>query len=387
MKKLMFLPLAALLILGTGYQQQAKGQGAVIDVLGAGIQDADKLMNAYFKPFGETFSLGLGQNWYNTANTLKLGRFNVQAGASLIAVPVEMQTFNPAALGMQNLVPLGTSAPTILAETNAGPDYVIRVDDPNNPGQFINLDTLAGLTQSFGLTSMAAPFAQFNIGLIKGTELSIRFVPTLDLSTFGGDISGTVGLWGIGVKHDIKQWIPVINKMPFSLSGYFNYTKLSFELGVNLAGPEGNTYEAYTGPGTITGFAYTGGAAGDYTTQAIAMDASAMGFGIVASKKLLMFTPYASLGFQSSSFSLRTAGEYAILTGLSTDTDPGSTTPGAITENYTVFEEPLNVQAAGSNALRYGLGLRFKFLIFGLHAEYFGVGGFTGVNAGLSVGF
>ena len=387
MKKLLLLPMAALLILGTAHQQQAKGQGAVIDVLGAGIQDADKLMNAYFKPFGETFSLGLGQNWYNTANTLKLGRFNVQAGASVIAVPVEMQTFNPAALGMQNLVPLGTSAPTILAETNAGPDYVIRVDDPNNPGQFINLDTLAGLTQSFGLTSMAAPFAQFNIGLIKGTELSIRFVPTLDLSTFGGDINGKVGLWGIGVKHDIKQWIPVVNKMPFSLSGYFNYTKMSFELGVGLAGPEANTYEAYTGPGTITGFAYTGGAAGDYTTQSIAMDASAMGFGIVASKKLLMFTPYASLGFQSSSFSLRTAGEYAILSGLSTDTNPGSTTPGAITENYTVFEEPLNLQSEGSNALRYGVGLRVKLLIFGLHAEYFGVGGYTGVNAGLSIGF
>lgn len=387
MKKLLFLPLVALLTLGASYQHEVKAQGAVIDVLGAGIQDADKLMNAYFKPFGETFSLGIGQNWYNTAKPLKLGRVNVQAGASVLAVPVEMQTFNPVALGMQNLVPLGNSAPTILAPTSDGPAYVVRVDDPNNPGQFINLDTLSGLTQAFGLTNMVAPFAQLNIGLIKGTELSIRFVPTLDLSTFGGDINGTVGLWGIGVKHDIKQWIPVINKLPFSLSGYFNYTRLSFELGANLAGPEGNTYEAYTGPGTITGFAYTGGAAGDYTAQAIAMDASAMGFGVIASKKLLMFTPYASLGFQSSSFSLRTAGEYAILSGLSTDTDPGSTTPGAITENYTVFEEPLNINTDASNALRYGVGLRFKFLIFGLHAEYFGVGAYSGVNFGLSLGF
>ena len=386
MKKLLFLPLAALMTLGASYQQEVKAQAAVIDVLGAGISDADKLMNAYFKPFGETFSLGLGQNWYNTAKPLKLGRFNVQLGASLLSVPEEAQTFNPNALGMQNLVPLGNSAPTILAETSTGPDYVIRVDDPNNPGQFINLDTLTGLTQSFGLTQMAAPFAQFNIGLIKGTELSVRFVPTIDLSTLGGDVSGKVGLWGIGVKHDIKQWIPVINKMPFSLSGYFNYTKLSFEIGVSLPGPEGNTYEPYTGPGSITGFAYTGGAAGDYASQAIAMDASAMGFGIVASKKLLMFTPYASLGFQSSNFSLRTAGEYAILSGLSTDTTNPATL-GAVTENYTVFEEPLNLKAEGSNALRYGVGLRVKLLIFGIHAEYFGVGGYSGVNAGLSIGF
>jgi hypothetical protein len=389
MKNLRTISLALLLTAGAGHYQQAKGQAAVIDVLGSGISDADKLMNAYFQPFGESFSIGLGQNWYNSAKPLKLLRFNVQTGASLIMVPTEKQVFNPQALGMQNLRPLGNSSPTLFG-SGQGPAYELSVDDPSNPGQRLVVDTINGITQGLDLTMNAVPFAQFNIGLVKGTEVSVRFVPTLDLSTLGAG-SGSFGLWGVGVKHDIFQWIPVLSKLPFSVSGYFNYSKLSFDLGVNLPGPESKVYDAYTvpTPGSepqVVGFDYTSGTAGNYSTQAIAMDASSMGFGIIASKKLLFVTPYVSLGFQNAKFSLRTAGDYAILSGMAVNgvSDPE---PGALREQYTVFTDPINIQPDAINSFRYGAGIRLKLLIFGIHAEYFGVGGYTGGNVGLSIGF
>lgn len=390
MKKLRILPVALIFLIGAGHQQEVKGQAAVIDVLGSGISDADKLLNAYFQPFGESFSIGLGQNWNNTANPLKLLRFNVQVGASLLMIPDDKLTFNPQALGMQNLRPLSNSAPTVFGENVPGPDYELSVDDPSNPGQRLVVDTIGGITQGLGVAFNAVPFAQFNIGLIKGTELSVRFVPTLDLGSLGAG-SGSFGLWGIGVKHDIKQWIPVVSKLPFSLSGYFNYSKLTFDLGVNLAGPESKTYDPYTPPAPgseppVVGFNYVGGVAGDYSTQAIAMDASSMGFGIIASKKLLFFTPFISLGFQNAKFSLRTAGEYAILSGMAVN-DINDPQPGALREQYTVFEDPLNIQPDAISSFRYSAGFRLKFLIFGIHAEYFGIGGYTGANAGLSIGF
>lgn len=386
MKLLRYSLLSLVALTGVTMQQEAKGQGAVIDVLGSGVEDADKLLNAYFRPFGESFAIGLGQNWYNSAAPLKLLRFNVQVGASLVQVPTESQTFNPTTLGMNNLTPLGNSAPTILGPADQGPSYVLSTTDPNNPANRIPIDTINGLTQGMGLNFMAAPFAQVNLGLIKGTELSVRFVPTLDLSTFGGSMSGKFGMWGIGVKHDIKQWIPVVNKLPFSLSGYFNYTKLSFELGVSLPGPEGKTYDAYSGPGDIVGFNYAPGVtAGNYAGQAIAMDASSMGFGIIVSKKLLMLTPYLSLGMQSANFSLRTAGDYAILSGLRDASTLSQ--PGALREEYKVFTDPININPDPINSLRYSAGLRVKLLILGIHAEYFGIGGYSGVNAGVSLGF
>ncbi|MDP2188878.1 MAG: hypothetical protein Q8J69_09375 [Sphingobacteriaceae bacterium] len=388
MRKLRTFSLALLLLAGAGHFQEAKGQAAVIDVLGSGISDADKLLNAYFQPFGESFSIGLGQNWYNTAKPLKLLRFNVQTGVSAIMIPTDKQAFNPQALGMQNLRPLSNTAPTVFG-SGKGPSYELSVNDPSNPGQRLVIDTIADITQGLGLALNAVPFAQFNIGLIKGTELSVRFVPTIDLSTFG-PVNGSFGLWGVGVKHDILQWIPVADKLPFSLSGYFNYSKLSFDLGVNLKGPESKTYDPYTPPvpgsePPVVGFDYTN-AAGNYANQAIAMDASSMGFGIIASKKLLFVTPYVSLGFQNAKFSLRTAGEYAILSGMAVNgiSDPQ---PGALREQYTVFTDPINIEPTAINSFRYGAGLRFKFFIFAIHAEYFGVGGYTGGNVGLSLGF
>ena len=386
MKLLRYSLLSLVALTGVTMQQEAKGQGAVIDVLGSGVEDADKLLNAYFRPFGESFAIGLGQNWYNSAAPLKLLRFNVQVGASLVQIPTESQTFNPAALGMNNLRPLGTSAPTILGPADQGPGYELSTADPNNPGGRLVIDTINGLTQGMGLNFMAAPFAQVNLGLIKGTELSVRYVPTLDLSTLGSGMNGKFGMWGIGVKHDIKQWIPVINKLPFSLSGYFNYTQLNFELGVSLPGPESKTYDAYSGPGDIIGYNYAPGVtAGDYSNQAIAMDATSMGYGIILSKKLLMLTPYLSLGMQRATFSLRTAGDYAIMSGLRDNSTLAQ--PGALREEYKVFTDPININPDAISSLRYSAGLRLKLLIFGIHAEYFGIGGYSGVNAGVSIGF
>lgn len=386
MKLIRYSLLSLIALTGVTMQQEAKGQGAVIDVLGSGVEDADKLLNAYFRPFGESFAIGLGQNWYNTAAPLKLLRFNVQFGASIVRIPTELRTFDPTALGMNNLRPLGNSAPTIFGPDDKGPSYVLSTTDPTNPANRIPIDTIAGLTQGLGLNFNAAPFAQLNIGLIKGTELSVRFVPTLDLASLGGGVDGKFGLWGVGVKHDIKQWIPVINKLPFSLSGYFNYTKLSFELGVSLPGPEQKTYAAYSGPGDIIGYNYAAGVtAGNYAGQAIAMDASSMGFGIIVSKKLLMLTPYLSVGMQSANFSLRTAGDYAILSGLRDASTLAQ--PGALREEYKVFTDPININPDPINSLRYSAGLRVKLLIFGIHAEYFGIGGYSGVNAGVSLGF
>lgn len=386
MKLLRYSLFSLVALTGVTLQQEAKGQGAVIDVLGSGVEDADKLLNAYFRPFGESFAIGLGQNWFNTAAPLKSLRFNVQFGASMVQVPAESQTFNPSALGMNNLRPLGTSAPTILGPADQGPGYELSTADPNNPGGRLVIDTINGLTQGMGLNFMVAPFAQVNLGLIKGTEVSVRFVPTLNLASLGGDIDGKFGMWGIGVKHDIKQWIPVINKLPFSLSGYFNYTKLSFELGVSLPGPETKTYPAYSGPGDIIGYNYAAGVTqGNYAGQAIAMDASSLGFGIIVSKKLTVLTPYVSLGMQSANFSLRTAGDYAMLSGLRDASTLAQ--PGALREEYKVFTDPININPDPINSLRYSAGLRLKLLIFGIHAEYFGIGGYSGVNAGVSLGF
>ncbi len=363
---------------------KANAQGDVAAVMSAGIDDANKVLNAYFEPFAESFGMGLAQNWFNTASPLKLLRFNVQLGASFIPIPDEKKMFEIAPLGLANLRPVDptvTMAPTLHGDGD-GPVWAIYGRNPAN-NQEVKIQEIAGLTSGAGLAANAAPFVQFNLGLIKKTEVSIRFVPTLDFSTLGSDIGGSAGLWGVGVKHDLMQWIPFMGKLPFSLSGYFNYTALNVELNTSVPAPTAANYAGNTGPGAVTGFRLDN--PGNYDNQKLALNANAMGFGVILSKKLLMFTPYVSAGFLRSSFSLKTAGDYAIQTGLEENT--ATADPTDLREIYTNYNDPINIEFNSANTMRVGAGLRVKLLIFGLHGEIFNAGGYTGYNLGLSLGF
>ena len=64
------------------------------------------------------------------------------------------------------------------------------------------------------------PVLQAGVGLIKNTEIDVRFLPELDLKGL------STGFFGIGVKHDILQWLPIVDKI-YSTYLYKGYTKLS----------------------------------------------------------------------------------------------------------------------------------------------------------------
>ena len=42
--------------------------------------------------------------------------------------------------------------------------------------------------------------------------------------------AGKIGLYGIGLKHDILQWLPIVDKFPVDLSVQAGYTQLSSEI-------------------------------------------------------------------------------------------------------------------------------------------------------------
>src|SRR5690606_17145711 len=80
------------------------------------------------------------------------------------------------------------------------------------------------LKEEIGKSLVPVPMANLGIGLPKGTDLKLRFTPTIDL----GDDS-SLKLFGIGVMHNVKQWIPGIKLLPFDLSGFVGYTKFKLD--------------------------------------------------------------------------------------------------------------------------------------------------------------
>jgi hypothetical protein len=82
--------------------------------------------------------------------------------------------------------------------------------------------------QNLSLLPLAVP--QVEIGSLYGTELMLRFIPSLD---WGNNI-GRFGFWGVGVKHSISQYIPML---PFELAaqGVVQGSRLTNTIGVTGA--------------------------------------------------------------------------------------------------------------------------------------------------------
>ena len=47
------------------------------------------------------------------------------------------------------------------------------------------------------------PIVQAGIGLIKDTEISVRYLPKINV----GKVD-QINLYGLAIKHDLLQWIP-----------------------------------------------------------------------------------------------------------------------------------------------------------------------------------
>ena len=371
----------------------ARSQNDVVLSLAAGREDAEKLMNAYLGPFGQAFSLGLAQNWNQTAKPLKFLRVNVQAGLSLVAIPGEDQYFNPENLGMSSLRPLDSRATTLAGPTNVNAGYVVQVSDPLNPGSTLVVDTLNGLTPGLGLGRVPAPYVQLNLGLPKGTELTIRLLPRSDLSGLAGDISalpeqlrdnGHLTFWGIGIKHSLSQYLPRLLKVvPVDLSAYANHSVIEYRQGLRIDGPTAADYPRGVN-GVITSYRYGGGQSpADVTTQQLVLGSSASSAGLILSKKMAFLTPYARVGLIRSHFSVAAEGQYDVPTALVVN----SQSQGTLIQEYSNLTKPVEIKTEVDNLYNYGFGLRMKLLVISAHAEVVQMGRWTTYNAGLSVGF
>jgi len=370
-----------------------RAQNDVVLSLAAGREDAEKLMGAYLGPFGQAFSLGLAQNWNQTAKPLKLLRFNVQAGLSLVAIPGDNQYFYPENLGLNNLRPIDARATTLAGPSNVNTAYLVQVSDPLNPGNTLVLDTLSGLTPGLGLGHVPAPFVQLNVGLPKGTEISLRLLPRSSLDGLAGDISaiarqlrenGNLTFWGVGVKHSLSQYLPRLLKVvPIDLSAYVNHCVIEYRQVVRIAGPTPADYPRGIN-GVITGYRYVGGQSpADITTQELVLGSNASSAGIILSKKIALFTPYVRAGLMRSSFSVAADGQYDVPTALVIN----SQSSGTLIQEYSNLNKPVEIKTRVDNLTHYGVGLRVKILVLMAYAEMVQMGHWTTYNAGLSVGF
>lgn len=307
--------------------QRALAQDDIDKFLGESVEDGEKLIGAYISPAIKAFSLGMNQGWYNTAKPHKVAGFDLTASFSLMKVPDSDILFDANKLGLTNIVlvdPLtglpksDGNIPTILGPDNPptfSPNDPLSLgntsDDFQGPG---GVDP--GADAKFLKNKMPAGMLQLGFGLPKGTELKLRLVPKIDV----GD--GKFNLFGIGVMHDIKQYIPGIKNLPFDLSALIGYTKMKLDVPLDLtANPDQH---------------------GIFEVKSTTIQ------GLI-SKKLSVVTFYGGLGYNIAKSKLAMLGTY----------DIGGTN----------VKDPVDLSFAASG-VRASAGMRLKLAVFTFSADY-----------------
>ncbi|MFT6826950.1 MAG: hypothetical protein ACI9Z3_000669 [Roseivirga sp.] len=290
--------------------------------LEAGIADANTLLQSYLEPAFQGFGYGINSGWYNTARPHKTLGFdlNITASAAIIPSSSEFFTFNNSDYTNVRLSN-GTSAqlPTLFGP-NLGADDLPELtffDNSGNQTIRISAPTGLGAEEEFSTNAVPTPMIQLGIGLIKGTDLKIRFVPDL---SFGDTDEVSVQLFGLGIMHDIKQHIPVIKSLPFDLSVFAGFTNLKTTYVVDA---DLNQTAEFETKGTLV--------------QAL------------VSKKLAFVTAYGGIGYAKSTTTFGLLGQF------STETN--------------TFNNPIDL-AYENSGMRANVGLRLRLLFLNIFGEY-----------------
>ncbi|MBM3419912.1 MAG: hypothetical protein FJY11_02130 [Bacteroidetes bacterium] len=330
----------AILFLNTTLSAQIQG-----DFLKGGINDGMKVIEAYMAPWAKAFGAGFSGGWYNTAKPHKLGGFDITVTVSAGLVPESETSFDLASLDFEQLVlvnPSGsTIAPTIAGAGNPGPSLRKVVTSGPYQIEVANFETPKGT----GIGIFPVPMAQVGIGLPMGTELKGRFIPRLNIA------DGDIFMWGVGLKHSIMQYIPGNKLLPVDVSLFGGFTKLSGYMPINVQPDSYDNYVTYN----FTSFA----------DQNVAASITGWNASVIASLNVPVLTLYGGLGYASSRTVIDITGNIPL-----PEADPLISTTGPVFKDSGVISEISGIDIQDFSGLRANIGLRVKFAIFTIHADY-----------------
>jgi len=354
MKKLYALIIVSLLLLPALKTFAQDGDDDFSSLIKSNSADATALLRAYGEPMFKGFGIGLNSGWNNTAKTKKLLHFELRITANAAQIPVKDRSFDVNKIGLTHITPVNPAdhiAPTFGGKDQDGPEMSINDNNGAPTGQTFTMP-------SGVFNYVPAPTIQLTVGLVHNTDLTIRTIPRIKIS----DDAGSVGMIGFGVKHDIIQDFAKGAPKPFDLAIAANYNRINYNKKLDVQPDAG----AQPAPGQT---------AADFTTQHI--DATFSGFNLQAiiSKKLLFFTPFAAVAYQTAHTDLGALGNYPL-----TSTVPGQ---GSF---YTVATDPVHIKEKSVSGFRADAGFQLAFAGIRIYASV-STGEYVSGNAGIGFGF
>lgn len=346
MKKYSFISLGfsllmtAALLLGPVSPVLGQSQ-RIADFIKAGSEDAELLTKAYLEPLPNGLGGGLNTGWFNSASTHKTLGFDIQVRGALAYVPETDRTFDLSSLNLQKVSPAdpgATITPTAGGANDQGPEVVVR-DNGEEVARF-------NMPRGTGYHYVPSPMVQASVGLIKNTDLIVRYVPKFDIGTYGD-----FQMEGFGLKHELTQWLPASGFLPIDISVMAGYNRIDLTANLNVD-PQ---------PGAVPDPNYTG----SYDNQRVRNSFDTFTAKLVVGTDLPLISLYGGLGYETSTMHLAVDGDYPVPL---TDPTTGATYTQTVTDPFSYSEDGVN-----EYSMFAGFKLRLLFLhIFGeyTYAEY-----------------
>jgi hypothetical protein len=329
--------------------------GQVEDIglmLTGGVDDAEKMLTEYLRPLANALGANINGGWYNTAEVHKFGGFDITFTASVAFAPDAHKTYDLSQLTLQALHD-DNIANSIAGGKDIGPELTYQQEIPGlqDPVPFLQYDHPAGT----GVDFIPSPMINAAVGLPKGFEIMGRYMPTVNI----GKSDARVGIWGIGFKHDVKQWIPVLAKIPvLQLAVMYGYTKVNVNMGLTSITPE--LIEATDATnGTV-----------DFDNQNFDIATQGHTANALVSANFPVVCFYGGVGVSITQTNLKLNGNYPVPV-IDPNLDP-SLKPIVTPDN--VWKDPIDVeiknQDGGTTKPRLNAGIRFKFAVITIHFDY-----------------
>ncbi|MGV6832076.1 MAG: DUF6588 family protein [bacterium] len=301
--------------------------------------DASRLTENYVSPLFKGLMNSINGGWYTTAKTHKILGFDITINLNGAFVPAEDEifNFNPNDYTFLSLPNGESNLPT--AFSNNSSETTVDVSVPLDDGTFkvASFEMPGGLKDDLPFNTVPTPMVQFGLGLPTSTDVKLRFVPKL---TFDEDIEAN--LLGLGLQHDITQYLGPIDRLPLSVSVLAAYTNIQVSYEIE---DQSDTDDVTISNG-ISEFKMN-----TWTFQAI------------GSLDFKLVTLYGSLGYNTGNSTIRVKGDYNLTYDI-------ENSDGEVIDTIDeTVSDPINLNF-NTNGFRSTVGARLNLGFFKIFGDY-----------------
>lgn len=301
--------------------------------------DSNRLLQNYLNPAIKGLMSSMNGGWYSTAKSHKKFGFDITFGLNAAFTPNKDKVFEFIADDYNFISHTDGDAnvSTVLGNDDTNTEFDVSIPYQGGNLKVGSFEMPGGVAKDLPANAVPTPFVQVGLGLPFKTTIKLRYVPKVDFTS-----KVNANLIGVGLQHDLTQYLGLVGKLPFSVSLFGAYTTSS----VNYSIENGDVSDQISVTNGSAQFKLN-----TWTVQAL----GSLDFKIV--------TLYGSVGLNGGKSTFNINGDYDLTYQIES---ADGTNQGSIVES---ISDPVSLKF-NSSWTRATLGARLNLAFLKIFADY-----------------